>query len=220
MKKIAGILIASLCLALLIIAVFPGQGNADVIYGCVAKNGTLKIVSGPGQCASRETPLSWNSEGPQGPAGPPAPGAITTVLHFQQGNSLNSADDWTQYTFITPTNLPFVKQYDNSTIFVTWNDTLAGRPTGDDLGFCNWQIRIDGLYYNYDDVSMPVYPRESVYLWEYDTAVISHTVAFTFSASRIPAGEHDVQLWFSTINAGCFLNAGGLTRTITVVELP
>jgi len=61
MRKIVGVLIIGMCLALLIIAVFPRHGNAGVIYGCVAKNGALSIVSGPNQCSGKETPLSWNS---------------------------------------------------------------------------------------------------------------------------------------------------------------
>jgi hypothetical protein len=61
MRKIVGVFIISICLALLIIAAFPQQGNAEVIYGCVAKNGALSIVNGPNQCGSKDTPISWNS---------------------------------------------------------------------------------------------------------------------------------------------------------------
>jgi len=48
----------------------------NTIHGCIKKNGTLKIVSGPGDCSSRETPISWNQVGPAGPqggAGEPGP---------------------------------------------------------------------------------------------------------------------------------------------------
>ena len=32
---------------------------AQVIYGCVKNSGDLQIVSGPGQCKSNQTPISW-----------------------------------------------------------------------------------------------------------------------------------------------------------------
>ena len=34
----------------------------NLIYGCV-KNGTLEIVSGPGQCKANQSPISWPAEG-------------------------------------------------------------------------------------------------------------------------------------------------------------
>jgi hypothetical protein len=43
---------------------------AQVINGCVGKNGQLSVVTGPGQCKPNETPVSWGTIGPQGPAGP------------------------------------------------------------------------------------------------------------------------------------------------------
>jgi len=58
-------------IALMLGAVFfitAGSCYAQEINGCV-KNGQLSIASGPGQCKSSETPISWNVTGPQGPQG-------------------------------------------------------------------------------------------------------------------------------------------------------
>ena len=45
------------------------RADAQVINGCVSKNGTLKIVADPSDCSSREIPISWNQQGPQGDTG-------------------------------------------------------------------------------------------------------------------------------------------------------
>lgn len=36
----------------------PGPDPEQFINGCIAKNGTLKIVAGPADCTSRETPIT------------------------------------------------------------------------------------------------------------------------------------------------------------------
>jgi hypothetical protein len=43
--------------------------GSDVIRGCVAPSGDLKIVDG-GRCKKNEDALSWNQQGPAGPQGP------------------------------------------------------------------------------------------------------------------------------------------------------
>ena len=68
----------------------PLHASGDTIDGCVKQtNGKLRIVGTPGQCTSKETPISWESEGPpglqgpEGPQGPPgesAPAASSFVL--------------------------------------------------------------------------------------------------------------------------------------------
>jgi len=86
MKKMAMISTIGLCLAVLIIAGFPLVGDAATIYGCQERlTGFVRIVSSPSQCNRFETPISWDSVGPQGPAGPPGPAGvangITTGVH-------------------------------------------------------------------------------------------------------------------------------------------
>ena len=48
-----------------------GPALADEIHGCVRNsNGKLRIVGVQGACKpDRETPVTWNTDGPQGPAG-------------------------------------------------------------------------------------------------------------------------------------------------------
>jgi hypothetical protein len=48
-------------------AVKPGTG--DVIVGCVAKDGKLRVVAGASRCTAKETAISFNREGKQGAAG-------------------------------------------------------------------------------------------------------------------------------------------------------
>lgn len=47
----------------------PAQ-SGGVIYGCVNRNGDLRIVGGSDQCRRDETPISWNTAGTPGPTGP------------------------------------------------------------------------------------------------------------------------------------------------------
>jgi len=39
-------------------------------YGCVLKDGTLRIISPTQSCRNNETRIFWNATGPEGPAGP------------------------------------------------------------------------------------------------------------------------------------------------------
>ena len=61
MRKTFAVMFMSICAVLLIVAGFPQHGDAQAIYGCVAKNGTLRIVSDPSACSRQETPISWTS---------------------------------------------------------------------------------------------------------------------------------------------------------------
>ena len=49
------------------------SSQENLIHGCITKKGTLKIVSDPANCSSRETPISWNQAGAAGPEGPQGP---------------------------------------------------------------------------------------------------------------------------------------------------
>ena len=46
-------------------------GDATKIHSCVAKDGTIRIVSPTTTCKSAETALDWNIVGPEGPQGVP-----------------------------------------------------------------------------------------------------------------------------------------------------
>jgi hypothetical protein len=46
----------------------PAAGSAQTISSCVAKTGSIRIITSGG-CGKGETPLEWNAEGATGPAG-------------------------------------------------------------------------------------------------------------------------------------------------------
>jgi hypothetical protein len=79
MRKIAAVSAIGICLTVLIIAGFPGVGEAATVYGCYGKFiGVVRIVSGPGKCDLKlEIPISWDSVGPQGPMGLTGPAGAT-----------------------------------------------------------------------------------------------------------------------------------------------
>ena len=47
-----------------------GSDTPQTIQACQEKNGTLRVVATDADCKQGETPLSWNTQGPQGPPGP------------------------------------------------------------------------------------------------------------------------------------------------------
>ena len=75
--------------------------SAQVINACIKPNGTLKVVSAPGDCGSQETPISWNQTGPQGepgepgeagPEGPEGPPGPSLRVFDSNGNNLGLWD--------------------------------------------------------------------------------------------------------------------------------
>src|SRR4051794_20224526 len=42
----------------------------DEIRGCISVAGVLRVVDGDSGCLKRETPVSWNKQGPMGERGP------------------------------------------------------------------------------------------------------------------------------------------------------
>jgi hypothetical protein len=65
-------LIIFLLLGIFTFLAFPGQSDADVINACKNdRSGIIKIVDDIADCRGSETPLSWNTEGPQGEQGEP-----------------------------------------------------------------------------------------------------------------------------------------------------
>lgn len=73
-------LIMFVILGILTFLTFPGQSDGDIINACKNnRNGILRVVDDDADCRRSETPLSWNTEGPQGEQGeqgeqgPPGP---------------------------------------------------------------------------------------------------------------------------------------------------
>lgn len=56
---------------LLVVIVFlaAAAAHAQVIKGCVDKNGSLRVVLGTDACKNNESAISWNATGPQGAQG-------------------------------------------------------------------------------------------------------------------------------------------------------
>src|SRR4051812_2414106 len=70
MKIPSRILLIAVCM----FGVATVAASAQVINGCVDKNGSLRIVLAGESCKNNESPVSWNSVGPQGPVGVGTPG--------------------------------------------------------------------------------------------------------------------------------------------------
>ncbi len=58
--------------AIVLLAYSVVPAAAGVIDACVAKNGAVRIIAS-GTCKNKETPVTWNTIGPQGPTGPQGP---------------------------------------------------------------------------------------------------------------------------------------------------
>jgi hypothetical protein len=97
---------------------------AQVINGCVGKNGQLSIVSDPAQCKGNETPISWNGIGPQGPQGPQGPAGVANGIR---------AAVWGEYTLGGPSNC--------SVGFFRGADNIVGTPGTND-GECRLTITL------------------------------------------------------------------------------
>lgn len=78
-------------------ATIPGAGG--VFHGCILPSGFLKVIDDAvAQCASNETPISWNQTGPPGPAGadgedgqdgaPGAPGEAVAYARVGPGGNV------------------------------------------------------------------------------------------------------------------------------------
>jgi hypothetical protein len=106
MKKIAGLSIIGVFLALFVIAAFPQYVNAETIYGCVAKNGTLSIVNGPDQCSGKGTPLTWN-----------AVDGVTAAVH---GVVL--------YDGSVESGVGFTSRFENNVYYITFDQAFSDNP--------------------------------------------------------------------------------------------
>lgn len=84
----AGIVIGAIVSGGLAYAAVPGPGPDGTIHACMNYkestppapklptlngNGAVRIVDGPSDCYSSETPIHWNQQGPVGPTGPIGP---------------------------------------------------------------------------------------------------------------------------------------------------
>jgi type VI secretion system Hcp family effector len=70
--KVAAVAVGAGALAVGGVA-FAAEPATPSIYGCVDKNGGIRIVAAGEACKNKETALSWNAAGQPGPAGPQGP---------------------------------------------------------------------------------------------------------------------------------------------------
>lgn len=64
-------LFALVCSLVVALAFIVSSASAQVIHACAKdKSGTMRLVTDPADCNSRETLISWNQVGPQGETGP------------------------------------------------------------------------------------------------------------------------------------------------------
>lgn len=89
----------------------PGPDAQGVFHGCVAANGTLKLVNQGTPCPVGELAVSWNKKGQPGPAGPPG---------------LTWMGTWDASTVYQPHDAVFV----NGSAYVTELQTQAQPPSG------------------------------------------------------------------------------------------
>lgn len=62
--------------AFALVAVPVCAAPSPVIFACVSKAGDVRIVASAAACRKGETPVSWNTQGPQGPQGTQGPAGI------------------------------------------------------------------------------------------------------------------------------------------------
>jgi hypothetical protein len=76
----------------------------NLIYGCVKSGGNLEIVSGPDQCKSNQTPISWPAQG------------LTSIYGWIRGDGVATLGDG------------FTSNYDGGVYYITFNEEFAGNP--------------------------------------------------------------------------------------------
>ena len=73
--------------ATLVLLFLSAAASAQVINGCIKSNGTLKIAD---TCSARETPISWNVQGPPGDMGEP----VWTACRARTRRSFTCSTRW------------------------------------------------------------------------------------------------------------------------------
>jgi hypothetical protein len=90
---------------------------AQVINGCVNKNGQISILTPPDQCKKNETPISWNGTGAPGLPGPQGPAGVANGIR---------AAVWGEYIIngqnADNCSVPFFRGADNVIGLSTGND--------------------------------------------------------------------------------------------------
>jgi hypothetical protein len=100
------LLCGCILLLLMVVAMATPCSAVNLIYGCVKSNGNLEIVSGPDQCKSNQTPISW-------PAG-----------------GLTAVSGWIRYDGVPVLGEGFTSTQDpnNGVYYITFDQDFVGDP--------------------------------------------------------------------------------------------
>jgi len=101
------LLCGCIILLVMVVAVATPCFAVNLIYGCVKSNGDLQIVSGPNQCKSNQTPISW-----------PAGGGLIAV------------SGWIRYDGVPVLGEGFTSTQDpnNGVYYITFGQDFVGDP--------------------------------------------------------------------------------------------
>jgi len=133
-------LLSGAMIAVVAIAI-SANDTGSMIYGCVARDGLLTVVTSPGACKKAETAIQWNTvgpvgpQGPQGPAGPqgapgePAPALNLTVACGSIQASVDDELDRAAHVIINITG-----SCDEDVVLSRPNTTLQGEGASAGLG--------------------------------------------------------------------------------------
>ncbi len=105
----------------------------------------------------------------------------------------------------------FVKVSDGTAILLDWN--AHGSSSG---GFCEFQLRIDGL----NDNGSSSTAFENAGAGAVVFANQRHTIAVKGLFTGLAAGEHSAEIWLRGTATTCGLNSGDFGQTIIVTETP
>jgi hypothetical protein len=105
----------------------------------------------------------------------------------------------------------FVKVSDGTAILLDWN--AHGSSSG---GFCEFQLRIDGL--NDNGSSSTAFENAGAGAVVFANQV--HPIAVKGLFTGLAAGEHSVEIWLRGSATTCGLNSGDFGQTIIVTETP
>jgi hypothetical protein len=100
------------------IAIWTGValGANNTVFACVKKsNGAVRIIDPSGHCKKSESPMQWNTTGPQGPTGPTGPqGPGALLLVDATGQPIGTYDTGESHVIMKVGNVPVYITADTS----------------------------------------------------------------------------------------------------------
>lgn len=225
-------LIACAAVASLSAGIYLGAhgGDTTLIHSCVAKDGTIRIVSATSTCKNNETALDWaiqgpigpigpagaaGAQGPQGlpgpqgdpglqgvagPAGPEGPAGVTLLAHITPVYSVVTTSATAAYSST-------FQIVDAGPVKLTWDDARSG-VFGAANSFCDYRLSVDGSSLGHRRLSVNGAPN-----------VVDDWGTFTFFAANLSPGVHSVELIvLPAQGATCFAGSGNLGLSSILIE--